>query len=233
MSSPFSQSRLSSLKVGGSGAKGHLKAKVNGEPLLEREHCTPEKKIAEVRLKTAAADKCECFSRHLEECGLSSWLLIAPPIHLMWSENQCYLVTADLLHIGLTFRHGHISSCNYNSFGTFSSANPLWKVCRLILLLPQKSNKCWNVAFRSSRNESFVVVSLFDSKHKQSSIAAYLHCFSLAPHRLCWAPTVYSHFESAAICQSHETHNCSPIHSVNTLFKKSSLWGNQLNHRES
>lgn len=115
----------------------------------------------------------------------------------------------------------------------FSPAKRLWKVWRLILLLPQKSNKCWNVTFCSYGNESFVVVFLFDSKHKQSSIAAYLHCFSPAPHKLCWAPTVYSHFDSATICQSHETHNCSPIHSVNTLFKKSSLWGDQLNHKES
>lgn len=39
---------------------------MNGEALLELEHCTlkkKKKKEAEVRLKTAAADKCECFSR--------------------------------------------------------------------------------------------------------------------------------------------------------------------------
>lgn len=62
---PLSQSCLSSPKVEGNGAKGHLKAKVNGEALLEPEHCTlkKKKKEAEVRLKTAAADKCECFSR--------------------------------------------------------------------------------------------------------------------------------------------------------------------------
>lgn len=56
----------------------------------------------------------------------------------MWSENQCYLVTADLLHIRLTFRPGHISCCNYNSRDTFSPANRLGKVRRLILLLAKK-----------------------------------------------------------------------------------------------
>lgn len=56
--SPLSRSRLSSPKVEGNGAKGHLKAKVNGEALLEWEHCTLRtKKKAEVGLKTVAADK--------------------------------------------------------------------------------------------------------------------------------------------------------------------------------
>lgn len=195
-----------------------------------------KKKEAEVRLKTAAADKCECFSR-----GRAALWEVRPfVLAIDSSTNTPHVEWKSMLSGdgGPSPYQTHLQARTHFQLQLqqpryFSPAKRLWKVWRLILLLPQKSNKCWNVTFCSHGNESFVVVFLFDSKHKQSSIAAYLHCFSPAPHKFCWAPTVYSHFDSATICQSHETHNCSPIHSVNTLFKKSSLWGDQLNHKES
>lgn len=60
-----------------------------------------------------------------------------------------------------------------------------------------------------------------DLKQKHSSILAHLHCFCFppSPHKFCWALTVYSRFDSASICRSHETRNCSSIHLVNSLFK--------------
>lgn len=143
--------------------------------------------------------------------------------------------------VGIVQKHPWIRLCPWKCL---KHASPLYKKklvttfmsCNLTTLQRMQLNFCAELVFscrrlfllyaEQSQSPGFtqwISCTKAHLKQKPSIVVAYLHCFPSPRCEFCRALTVYSPFDCASICRSHETRNCSSIHFVNSLLKRKHL----------